>query len=161
MIVDTDALPPQPWKNGGGVTRELWREPAAGGDWRLRLSVAEIARDGPFSAFPGVVRWFAVLDGAGVVLDLDGVERVLRPGDPPLRFDGATAPGCRLLDGPTRDLNLMLQGLDGALVAARAGDPPPAAWPRRAFFESATRRLYVPCDAAAAPADGFWIGTAA
>jgi environmental stress-induced protein Ves len=34
----------------------------------LRISVAEITRDGPFSAFAGVQRWFAVLEGAGVML---------------------------------------------------------------------------------------------
>ena len=59
--------PPQPWRNGGGVTRELLAWPD-GGDWRVRVSVADIDADGPFSAFPGVERWFAVLEGAGVAL---------------------------------------------------------------------------------------------
>jgi environmental stress-induced protein Ves len=34
----------------------------------VRLSVADIERDGPFSAFAGLIRWFAVLSGAGVLL---------------------------------------------------------------------------------------------
>jgi hypothetical protein len=61
-----DDVPPQPWKNGGGTTRELlaWPRPPAGG---CELSVAEVAADGPFSRFEGVQRWFAVLQGAGVV----------------------------------------------------------------------------------------------
>lgn len=164
MIIEAHRVTPQPWKNGGGVTRELLRWPANGdaadgaGDWRLRLSVADIAADGPFSAFPGVMRWFAVLDGAGVVLSLPDGERTLRPGDAPFCFDGAMAPGCRLLDGPTVDLNLMLQGLDGVLQPAQAGDAAPA-WPRLGFFEAAARRLHWPATGPA-PADGFWIGIA-
>ncbi|MFG6448262.1 HutD family protein [Roseateles sp. BYS180W] len=96
------AVTPTPWRNGGGVTRELlaWPHPA---DWVLRLSVAEIAKDGPFSAFPGIDRWFAVLSGAGVALDA----LTLRVGDALHAFDGAAAPHCRLLDGVTEDFNLM------------------------------------------------------
>mgnify|MGYP003694612933 CR=1 FL=1 len=38
----------------------------------MRVSVADVATDGPFSTFAGVDRWFAVLDGAGVVLTIGG-----------------------------------------------------------------------------------------
>ena len=100
--------PVVPWRNGGGTTRELLAWPAAE-DWQVRVSVAEIAADGPFSPYPGIDRWFAVLDGHGVVLTLPQGERVLRPGDAPLAFAGEAAPACRLIDGPTRDLNLMLR----------------------------------------------------
>ena len=94
-----------PWRNGGGVTRELlaWPDPQ---DWQVRISVADIAQDGPFSAVPGRERWFAVLEGAGVELRLAGQAKLLPPGVP-LRFDGAVAVDCRLPAGPTRDLNLM------------------------------------------------------
>jgi environmental stress-induced protein Ves len=61
--------PAQTWRNGGGSTRELLAWPEAGA-WQLRISVAEITRDGPFSAFAGVQRWFAVLRGDGVRLRL-------------------------------------------------------------------------------------------
>lgn len=141
--------PPQPWRNGGGTTRELLRWPAAlaaganvrnadaADDWLVRVSVAEIACDGPFSAYPGVDRWFAVLDGAGVTLLLppgprdgashgdsraeangelrgepDGERRrahARHPGDDALAFAGEAAPGCTLIDGPTSDLNLMVR----------------------------------------------------
>ena len=85
--VALDAVRPQPWRNGGGVTRELLAWPARG-EWNVRVSVADIDADGPFSALPGVVRWFAVIEGAGVELAFaTGVRRVL-PADPPLRFDG-------------------------------------------------------------------------
>lgn len=110
----------QPWKNGGGVTQELLAWPQREG-WVVRLSLADITQDGPFSAFPGVQRWFVVLHGAGVRLAFaDGV-RVQRRGDVALQFDGAAAPGCELIDGPTQDLNLMLQGASGGLWPAHSG----------------------------------------
>lgn len=115
---------PVPWRNGGGLTRELlaWPSPQ---DWRCRLSVADIASDGPFSAYPGVVRHFVVLDGEGVRLDFAGRQVVQRPGDAPLVFDGAAAPGCRLLGGPVRDLNLMHRGGRGALQPVNGEWQPP------------------------------------
>ncbi|MBQ0922272.1 HutD family protein [Hydrogenophaga aromaticivorans] len=118
--ITVDSAPVTPWRNGGGVTRELlaWPDPA---DWRLRISVADIAADGPFSAFPGVQRWFVLLSGEGVVLDFDNHGLALRPGDAPLAFDGAAAPGCRLMDGPVRDLNLMLRGGAGGMATVSPG----------------------------------------
>ena len=116
--VDLASVPVQPWRNGGGTTRELLAgTDANNGCWRI--SVADIAADGPFSSFPGVERWFAVLSGAGVELTVGGVAHRLRAGDAPLRFDGGAATTCRLLDGPTRDLNLMLRGASGGMHAAR------------------------------------------
>ncbi len=113
-----DALP-QPWRNGGGSTQELLAWPAAGA-WQLRVSVAEIARDGPFSRFPDIERWFAVLEGAGVVLNFAQGERTLTVADEPLRFVGEAAPGCRLIKGPTLDLNLMAQRSAGTPLMRRA-----------------------------------------
>ena len=105
------------WRNGGGLTRELASGPA-GADWQWRLSVAEVAADGPFSRFEGVTRWFAVLQGAGVVLRVHTAGDNTAPGtnlhhltaqDAPLCFDGAAATDCQLIDGPTQDFNLMLR----------------------------------------------------
>ena len=115
-----------PWRNGGGRTRELLVWPSAQ-DWRLRLSLADIEHDGPFSAFPGITRWFAVLEGAGVELKIDERWQRVRADDAPLCFDGAAAPVCCLIDGPTRDLNLMLRGCRGRLVPIT---PAPQALPR-------------------------------
>lgn len=112
-----DAVRPQPWRNGGGITRELLAWPTSD-DWNVRLSVADIEADGPFSALPGVVRWFAVVEGAGVDLDFATGSRRITRADPPLRFDGGLAPVCRLVDGPTRDLNLMLRNAGGAMALA-------------------------------------------
>ena len=113
-LVQADAVVPQAWRNGGGQTRELLAWPE-GQDWKLRISRADIAADGPFSAFAGIDRWFTVLEGAGVALHFSALHSAgtpaktvtLRLGDAPLYFDGALAPGCSLLNGATQDLNLM------------------------------------------------------
>lgn len=132
---------PQAWRNGGGCTRELLAWPA-GADWRVRISVAEIAADGPFSAFDGVERWFAVLSGAGVALGLPGGEHRLTPTSAPLRFDGSAAPGCRLIDGATSDLNLMLRaGTRGVLKRALSDAPWVEDWRWRAAFVADSARL--------------------
>ena len=105
-VVTLDDVAAQPWRNGGGVTRELLRWPDAD-DWTLRLSVADIDREGPFSAFPGVRRWIVALTGLGMELG-DPFNFRIEPGMPPYRFQGEYAPMCTLIDGPTRDLNLMI-----------------------------------------------------
>jgi environmental stress-induced protein Ves len=119
-LIHADDIAAQPWKNGGGDTRELLVWPSAD-DWKLRVSLADIDADGPFSAFPGVVRWFAVLDGAGVELRFGDVLRRVTPRDAPLRFDGASPPHCHLVDGKTRDLNLMLRHAGGGMQVAEDG----------------------------------------
>jgi environmental stress-induced protein Ves len=105
------------WRNGGGVTRELAVWPAQG-EWAWRLSVAEVSASGPFSRFDGITRWFAVLQGAGVVLTVHtpgdsaaagASEHRLTINTAPLCFDGAAATGCQLIDGPTQDFNLMVR----------------------------------------------------
>jgi environmental stress-induced protein Ves len=68
-IVETINVPPQPWRNGHGHTRELLAWPDAA-DWRVRVSVADIVTDAPFSSFPGVQRWFVVIDGPTQDLNL-------------------------------------------------------------------------------------------
>lgn len=142
-----DAVPHQAWRNGGGSTRELFTWPGAGGQagpaWQLRISVADIAQDGPFSAFAGVDRWFAVLQGAGVRLGLPGGDQALTVSSPPLQFAGEDAPGCWLADGPTRDLNLMLQrGAGQALMQpALPGQPWHSDAPLRALFTTGALQL--------------------
>ncbi len=120
--VRTTDVSPQPWRNGGGTTRELLARPA-GGEWRVRVSVADVVADGPFSSFADISRWFAVIDGAGVVLAVDGVEHRCTPDREPLAFAGEADTRSRLIDGPTRDLNLMLHGARGAMHRVVAGQP--------------------------------------
>jgi environmental stress-induced protein Ves len=108
-VVRLADIPATPWRNGGGVTRELAMWPDAG-DWAWRMSVADVDQSGPFSKFEGMERWFAVLEGAGVQLDVAGVPHRITAADAPLFFDGGAATGCELINGRTRDFNLMVRG---------------------------------------------------
>ena len=101
-------VPPTPWRNGGGITRELTAWPNAQA-WDWRISVAEVARGGPFSRFDGVRRWLAILSGAGVRLAFPTRSVELTPRSAPLAFSGADPVDCSLLDDAVRDLNLMLR----------------------------------------------------
>ncbi|MGE8690257.1 MAG: HutD family protein [Achromobacter sp.] len=108
------ALPPEPWKNGGGSTRTL----AADGAGRWRASIADVDRDGPYSCFPGYDRVSVVLSGQGVELRGAGARVVLPPGVP-VGFAGDAAFQSRLLGGPVRVLNLfVLRGAASARVHA-------------------------------------------
>lgn len=110
-LIPYSRLTATPWKNGGGETREIAAFPPGAGfdgfDWRL--SIATIAGDGAFSAFPGIDRRLILLAGNGVALRLDeGAEHVLQPGDL-LAFAGEQAVRSRLLEGRVQDLNVMLR----------------------------------------------------
>jgi environmental stress-induced protein Ves len=94
-----------PWKNGGGSTREILRVPEGSDDWQWRLSIADIAADGPFSAFPGCERSLTLLEGAGMRLQFADRHCDLRPPFAACRFAGEETPECVLFDGPTVDFN--------------------------------------------------------
>ena len=152
--IQLDTIAATPWKNGGGTTRDLLTWPA-GAQWDIRISVAEIARDGPFSDYTGFDRWFTVLEGTGVALQLGSDRWQLRRGGAPLRFDGALAPMCWLLEGPTSDLNLLVRrdAGRGSMTRAQAGHDwvSPIAW--RALFSTHALALHVD-GAEAARTDG-------
>lgn len=100
---------PMPWKNGGGITYELaaFPEGAPLDGFLWRISMAEVASDGPFSAFTGIDRTLTLMTGTGLVLDFAGAEILLDSGAPPLSFPGeAPVTGCPV-DGPILDLNVM------------------------------------------------------
>ncbi|MFC6339156.1 HutD family protein [Pseudomonas sp. CCM 7891] len=112
-----------PWKNGGGSTQEITRDTGAGLDgFGWRLSIADIGESGGFSSFAGYQRVITVLQGAGMVLTVDGEDtRELLALDP-FAFRGESQVSCRLVDGPIRDFNLIyspqryqarLQWMDG------------------------------------------------
>lgn len=110
-LVARDSLKAVPWKNGGGVTRQIACAPETSDltDFDWRISTAEVAADGPFSRFDGVDRWLAILDGAGLDLRFgDGSTRRLLPGAH-LDFPGEAAVHGALLAGPVSDLNIMVR----------------------------------------------------
>jgi uncharacterized protein len=96
-----------PWKNGGGVTHEIARSDAdASPAWRL--SVATIDRDGPFSNFSGCDRTIVPIDGAGFELAFDdGTSVCLNRLFEPFAFAGEARVSCRLVDGRSRDFNVI------------------------------------------------------
>lgn len=106
QLVPLDSVAPQPWRNGRGTTRELLALPDAA-SWKIRMSVADVTAASNFSRFDGVERWFAVVDGDGLVLHMQGQERLLTRADPPLCFDGGSPVHCTLFGDSTRDFNLM------------------------------------------------------
>lgn len=118
-IIRHAALIPAPWRNGGGTTHEI---ASVSDDCGLlwRLSLAEIDRNGPFSAFPGLHRILTVVAGGGLVLDLpDGPRRATRLC--PVAFDGAVPVAARLTQGAVRALNLMCRKDVIASVATLSG----------------------------------------
>lgn len=99
-----------PWKNGGGVTREIAVYPPGStlDAFVWRVSVADVSAPGLFSRFEGIDRTLVLLLGAGMTLTAaDGAPLLL---DAPLAradFAGETAIYASLHDGPTRDFNVM------------------------------------------------------
>lgn len=208
IVIKAEQVPAQPWRNGGGQTRELMVWPpqeslggiaicsvqggarAAGGgheakrnaaqtpsasqtapapattDWQLRISRADIEANGPFSAFAGVQRWFAVINGHGVVLQMpttDGhtMDHHLMPGHSPLHFDGGLAPGCHLIDGPTQDLNLMARGGSACMQEVEAGQPWSADFAMRGLYTASSGVWSDGTDTIALPAHSLlWIAEA-
>ncbi len=108
-----------PWKNGGGTTAEVASAPegASLSDFAWRVSIAEVSRDGPFSEFVGVDRIIMVIEGAGMLLSANGVEHRLEPMRP-FNFSGDVATMARLIDGPTRDINVMTRRQSSTAVLA-------------------------------------------
>jgi environmental stress-induced protein Ves len=98
------------WKNGGGSTTEIAIEPAGASldtfDWRI--SMATVAADGPFSAFPEIDRTLALVSGNGVALTIGSdAPLTLKSGSEPISFAGDVATLARLIAGAITDLNVM------------------------------------------------------
>jgi len=101
-----------PWKNGGGTTTEVFAFPENAGlagrpfDWRV--SIADVAGDGPFSPFPGYDRHIMAIEGRGMMLEggPEGAIDLTRP-FAPRSFSGDWNITGRLVSGPVRDFNLM------------------------------------------------------
>lgn len=97
----------QRWQNGGGITHQLCREDDADG-MLWRLSIAEVASDGPFSRFDNIDRIIMLLTGEGFSLQGVGANpHVLDIPLIPFSFAGETAIHCSLINGSVRDFNLM------------------------------------------------------
>jgi environmental stress-induced protein Ves len=120
-----------PWKNGGGVTREVAVHPQGAGfdtlDWRV--SIAQVRTAGPFSSLPGLDRRLAVLEGVLAITLGAEPETTLSAGAPSLHFPGEAPVQAHPVDGPVTDLNIMTRrgSFTSALALHRAGHPTPLA----------------------------------
>jgi uncharacterized protein len=98
-----------PWKNGGGVTREVAVHPRGSGfesfDWRV--SIAEVRAGGPFSVFPDIDRSMAVLEGALSLMIAGRDPLTLSADTPPVHFCGEAHVAAEPLGGAVTDLNVM------------------------------------------------------
>jgi len=113
VFFERDQLVSTPWKNGGGVTREIVRIPADSGidDFAWRVSLAELSADGPFSTFVGVDRVIVLLSGGGFDLrSSDGtINHRLDTPLAPFAFAGESAISARLIAGASSDFNVMVR----------------------------------------------------
>ena len=139
------------WKNGQGVTHEIAREPATGDSFLWRLSIAEIATDGDFSLFPGCDRTIGLIEGAGMELEFDEAPaRRIDRRSMPFDFAGDWHCRCRLIAGPIRDFNLMVDRsrVRAETLVLRLSDTPVEA-------EIADGRIFVYCGEGEVRAGGF------
>lgn len=108
-----------PWKNGGGVTREvaIWPPDASFENFDWRVSVAEVRNAGPFSCFENIDRTLSILAGR-IVLTFEDRTVQLDTSSAPYAFAGDVACSGAPVGGPVTDLNVMTRrGRSAARVA--------------------------------------------
>jgi len=143
-----------PWKNGGGSTTELFREPANPElPFLWRVSIAGVSADGPFSPFAGYDRHVLVLEGGGMVLEGGPDSPIdLTQHFRPRRFSGDWPIRARLRGGPLRDFNLMAlrAELESDLRVAHLDQP-------QRFEAGPHQTLFVHVIGARVRANGLWV----
>lgn len=100
-----------PWKDGGGSTTEIAIEPAGASlsePFLWRVSSARVEASGPFSHFPGRARLLTLLEGSGLILDIEGQgrQRLKFPGQV-VAFPGDAAVNATLIQGPCVDFGVI------------------------------------------------------
>ena len=123
-----------PWANGRGTTIEMLREVGPDGGLLLRLSMASVVEDGPFSIFPGVERNLTVISGPG--FDLVGETHLIAAPLVPLAFPGDVPMAAAGVTAPSDDFNVMTaRGLPSPDVEViHMGEANPPTFGRLAVF---------------------------
>ena len=100
-----------PWKNGQGVTTELFRieDPVHPEEFLFRLSRAEVNSSGDFSIFPMVDRQLLLLKGEGFKLRSQDFQKTIDAPWEIFHFNGEDFIQCELLNGPCEDFNIMVK----------------------------------------------------
>ena len=113
-----------PWANGLGTSYEVASDRNVDDVWTWRVAIAPVVLDGPFSVMPGVNRELVVIEGNGMVLNVDSESVKCEPGQV-VRFSGDSVTIASLVDGPVVDLGLMTvrdSVIGSMVVTADAGD---------------------------------------
>jgi environmental stress-induced protein Ves len=101
----------RPWKNGGGLTREIFVSKSNDdvSDFLWRLSYATVSQSGPFSIFVDVDRWLIQTAGDSMTLHFEdeGRAETLKIFSP-FAFKGEAKIDCKLGKTSTEDLNFMV-----------------------------------------------------
>ncbi len=105
--LDTAEYKQMLWKNGAGYTVELAQSDGDSLDtFDWRISMADVKTSGDFSKFNSMQRILTVLEGVGMVLNIDGDSEHLKTLQS-AQFSGDRTTSCELSDGPIRDFNLI------------------------------------------------------
>jgi environmental stress-induced protein Ves len=102
-------LKPEPWRNGGGVTRQIAGHSCGSGrdgGWDWRVSLAEVSKACDISQFPAMERALTVVEGELLLLTVDGAEQPVEKYRP-FRFPGGAATTCALPTGDVRNLDVI------------------------------------------------------
>ncbi|MFI9291489.1 HutD family protein [Streptomyces gardneri] len=155
---DVETLAAGRWLNGGGTTRQIASRPAGEEEFAWRASIADIDRDGPFSAFPGVDRTLTLLAGDGVRLSCPGVfDRLLERAGEPFAFSGDLGLAAELPGGGCRVLNIMVRrGRATARVDRVTGPVAPPAGHAGVLHVRAGRWQAGPDGRVLTPGQGVW-----
>ena len=159
LIISKHDYLDQPWKNGAGLTREIFREDD---DARLtwRLSLAAVTSDGAFSTFSGFDRVLTVVEGKGMQLTGGGMELVACPLCP-VRFSGDLELTGVCVDGPVINFNLIFDRskVDAGVELVSGPIPPQPAPPQGSLaIHVLSGRLQADGNGLAAPSDTVVFG---
>jgi environmental stress-induced protein Ves len=109
-IINTSDFKEVLWKNGKGLSREIYCIPQESDPalFNFRLSMATVTESAPFSIYTGIDRFLMLLDGDGVRLKFeDQADALLDSPFDCLEFEGEEVIFCELLKGECIDFNVM------------------------------------------------------
>jgi uncharacterized protein len=108
-VLNFQDYPAVPWKNGLGITREIFQSDLENNTFSWRLSLADVTQSGAYSTFNGIERIITLVEGAGYSLNFENsAKKTIDTLNTPYRFDGGAAVNCELFDGVCKNLNLMV-----------------------------------------------------
>jgi environmental stress-induced protein Ves len=109
--LDSQNYQRKPWKNGGGESRQVLIYPPNSDldNFGYRITIANVASDGPFSRFEGVDRSLLLLSGDGISLHFkDNITPIfLNPASKLLQIAGEDEIDCGLIGSEVIDFNVM------------------------------------------------------